>query len=212
MIWWPRNGRNTIAIHKKPKNTSVTTLLRVFSSEPEQRENHKSSAAPSPPFHHTKKKLLHRHTLRVCKCASFQQNLWKTTFILTHVPIVAVEAQCRRLQLRTGGEQFRSTPTAPTATPPNQDAPQCTGESRSVREDVHTLAQSVSLTTAWDNTVPNFDLAPATTIENLQSTNSSERLFGSKSSARQLTTKIPHQMFGKLFTRANSAHAEQPYQ
>ena len=67
------------------------------------------------------------------------------------------------------------------------------------------------MTTAWDNTVPNFDIAPATTIGDLQSTNSSERLFGSKSSARQLTTKIPHQMFGKLFTRANSAHAEQPH-
>ena len=94
---------------------------------------------------------------------------------------------------------------------PRQHGPQCTGESRSVREDFHTLPQSVLVTTAWNNTVPNFDLALGTTTRALQSTNSNERLFGSKSSARQHTTRISHQMFGVLFTRANSAHVEQPY-
>ena len=56
------------------------------------------------------------------------------------------------------GEQFWWTPTVPPATAPSPDAPQCTGESRNVREDFHTLPQSVLVTTAWDNTVPHFDL------------------------------------------------------
>ena len=152
----------------------------MFSSEPKQRENHKSSAAPNPPYHQREGKL-------------------------------ALETQRQRLQLRMDGEQFWSTPTVPPAIPPRQNGPQCTGGSRCVREDFHTLPQSVLVTTAWNNTVPNFDLALGTTTGTLQSTNSNERLFGSKSSARQLTTRISHQMFGELFTRANSAHVEQPY-
>ena len=55
----------------------------------------------------------------------------------------AVGTQRQRLQLRMDGEQFWWTPTVPPATPPSQDATQCTGESRSVREDFHTLPQSV---------------------------------------------------------------------
>ena len=126
---------------------------------------------------------------RICKCASLQRSMTvKHNLYTTRAVSGTVGTQRQRLQLRMDGEQSWWTPTVPTATPPSQDAPQCTGESRSVREDFHTLPQSVRLSTAWDSIVPNFDLALATTIGTLQSTNSSDKLFGSKSSARQLTT------------------------
>ena len=51
----PRYGPNTTAIQTKPKNSTITTPLRVWSLETEQRENHKSSAAPHP--HNTTQSL-----------------------------------------------------------------------------------------------------------------------------------------------------------
>ena len=90
----------------------------------------------------TQTKKLHRHTLHVRKCVSFQRNLTvENNLSAIHVASVAVGTQCQRLQLRMDGQQFGSTPTVPTA--PRQDATRCTGESRSVREDFHTLPQPV---------------------------------------------------------------------
>ena len=93
----------------------------------------------------TQTKKLHRHTLHVCKCASFQRNLKvENNLSAIHVASVAVETQCQRPQLRMDGQQFWSTPTVPPTTrSPRQDATRCTGESRSVREDFHTLPQPV---------------------------------------------------------------------
>ena len=52
----------------KPKNSTITTPLRVWSLGTGQRENHKSSAAPSSPCHHTDKKTSSTNTacLQVC--------------------------------------------------------------------------------------------------------------------------------------------------
>ena len=130
----PRNGRNTIAIHSRIKKnhdhdcTSRVVVGNHAAREPQLPGRAKSSTIPR----------------RVCKCASFQRN-WTVQHNLytTRAVSRAVGTQRQRLQLRMDGEQFWWTPTVPTATPPSQVAPQWTRESRSVREDFHTLPQSV---------------------------------------------------------------------
>ena len=146
----PRSGRNTIAIHNtsKKKNHDHDSTSRVVvgihaAREPQVPGRAKSTTIPR----------------RVCKCASIQRNVTvKHNLYTTRAVSRAVGTQRQRLQLRMDGEQFWWTPTVPPATAPSPDAPQCTGESRNVREDFHTLPQSVLVTTAWDNTVPHFDL------------------------------------------------------
>ena len=139
----PRNGRNTIAIH----NTIKKTRSRLHFTCGRWKPHSARTPSPRPRQIHlatTQTKKIHRQTHRVCKCASLQRNMTvKHNLYTTRAVSGAVGTQRQRPQLRMDGEQFWWTPTVPPATPPSQDASQWTRESRSVREDFHTLPQSV---------------------------------------------------------------------
>ena len=190
-----KKRRNTIAT----QNTNITTAIRVWSLEIKQREKLQALANSTMIPH------------RVCKCASFQRNLWKTTF-----PQLMLPASLKKhsgnvfnfawMANNLGGHQPYPQQHHPAKMHLNAQ------ENRAVFGKTFTHSHSPSdCRRRGNNIVPNFDPALATTIGTLQSTNNSDKLFGSKSSARQLTTGILHQMFGKLCTRAYSAHVEQPY-